>query len=122
MPKDWGDNGDRGKYWVPEYLWHKFENTVARYTKQEFNGEFDTIKPVMILKPPTSKYVKAKLDEVCHRLQGLVNINEEACRKALTTTQLDSFSMSQRKEFVEINMRLDAKFSFREELKKSSQA
>lgn len=131
MPQGWGIQNDEfeeddeekdkqksGKYWVPDYLWRRFELRVSQLVQEEFNGSYTTLKPIMILKPPTSEYVKEKLEDMCQKLQALTNINEEACQKALTTTQLDHISNDKRKMFVEINMNPKATFSFREELKK----
>lgn len=72
----------------------------------------------MILKPPTSSYIKEKLEIMCQKLQTITHINEEACQKALTTKQLDHISVNERKKFIETNMSLTTKFSFKEELKK----
>lgn len=128
MPEGWGtqndgleDNEDKqksGKYWVPEYLWRQFETTIEQLVQKEFNGNYTTLKPIMILKPPTSEYVKEKLEDMCQKLQSLTHINEEACQKALTTTQLDHISNDKRKLFVEINMNPKTSFSFKQELKK----
>lgn len=128
MPEGWGtqndefeDNEDKqksGKYWVPEYLWRQFETRIEQLVQKEFNGNYTTLKPIMILKPPTSEYVKEKLEDMCQKLQSLTHINEEACQKALTTTQLDHISNDKRKLFVEINMNPKTTFSFKQELKK----
>lgn len=128
MPEGWGtqndgleDNEDKqksGKYWVPEYLWRKFETRIEQLVQKEFNGNYTTLKPIMILKPPTSEYVKEKLEDMCQKLQSLTHINEVACQKALTTTQLDHISNDKRKMFVEINMNPKTSFSFKQELKK----
>lgn len=128
MPEGWGtqndgleDNEDKqksGKYWVPEYLWRQFETRIEQLVQKEFNGNYTTLKPIMILKPPTSEYVKEKLEDMCQKLQSLTHINEEACQKALTTTQLDHISNDKRKLFVEINMNQKTSFSFKQELKK----
>lgn len=128
MPEGWGaqndgleDNEDKqksGKYWVPEYLWRQFETRIEQLVQKEFNGNYTTLKPIMILKPPTSEYVKEKLEDMCQKLQSLTHINEEACQKALTTTQLDHISNDKRKLFVEINMNPKTSFSFKQELKK----
>lgn len=128
MPEGWGAQNDEleneedkqksGKYWVPEYLWRRFETRIEQLVQEEFNGNYTTLKPIMILKPPTSEYVKEKLEDMCHKLQTLTHINEEACQKALTTTQLDHISNDKRKMFVEINMNQKIAFSFKQELKK----
>lgn len=132
MPEDWGepkpsipkskDSEEKdkkyGKYWVPDYIWNKFEKRIEQLVKQEFNGEFDTLKPVIVLRPPTSKYIKEKLEKMCQKLQSLTHINEEACRKALTTAQLDYITNNQRKLFIEINMTPNPEFSFKKEIKK----
>lgn len=107
-----------GKYWVPEYLWNKFETRIQQLVQEEFNGDYKTLKPIMILRPPTSAYVKEKLEIMCQKLQTITHINEEACQKALTTKQLDHISADERKRFIETNMNLTTKFSFKEELKK----
>ena len=125
MPQDWGiEHRDRegnlksGKYWVSDYTWAKFENKIKQLLKEEFNDVYVDLKPIIILKPPTSERIQEKLGELCHKLEALININEEVCKKALTTTQLDHISNKDRKRFVETNMKLKTPISFREELKK----
>lgn len=136
MPEGWGVKDDdedelfevesedekekkkSGKYWVPEHLWLTFENRISELVREAFNGQFDTLKPIMILKPPTSEYVKEKLEKMCRELQALTHINAEACQKALTTSQLDHISNDQKKLFIEINMNPKTKFSFKAELRK----
>lgn len=107
-----------GKYWVPDYVWLKFEKRIQQMVQEEFEGNYDNLKAIIVLKPPTSQYVKERLEILCQKLQAITHINEEACQKALTTTQLDHITTSQRKKFVEINMSLKTTFSFRDELRK----
>lgn len=136
MPEDWGkikrpeeeleqikelENEEKkksGKYWVPDYKWKQFENRIAELTKEKFNDNYDYLRIVMILKPPTLPYVINKLNKLCKELEGLTHINEEACRKALTIPSLDYATNIERKKFIEINMKQNPPVSFKEMLNK----
>ena len=136
MPEDWGvvknkdedieiikededeKKGKSGKYWVPDHIWEQFEKRIKQLVYDEFGDEYDDLKPIMVLRPPTSEYVKERLEKMCKKLQALTHINEEACKKALATTQLDYITTESRKRFIETNMNLKTKFSFKKELEK----
>ena len=136
MPEDWGvvknkdesieiiKEGEKekknksGKYWVPDYIWKQFEERIKQLVYDEFGDKYDDLKPIMVLRPPTSEYIKERLEDMCKKLQTLTHINEEACKKALTTTQLDHISAESRKQFIETNMNLKTRLSFKKELEK----
>lgn len=114
MPKDWG-NENKGRYWVPEWQWRKFELRIKELTKEKFNGNYDNMKPILMVTCPTSEWVQKKTAQLCNELNALQEINEESCRKVMDSksTQMDSITQRQRKEFIEINMKPNPPINFK---------
>ena len=130
LPEDWGkyndnellpdleENKKQGKYWVPNYTWMAFEKRIKELVEQRFNYQYDNLKLVKVLSPPTIPKIRERLQELCNQLQATTHINEEVCRKALTISSLDYSTNKERKKFIELNIALNPSISFKEELDK----
>lgn len=126
MPENWGiefkdKNGNikSGKFWVPEGQWKRFQSRVQELVKIRFNNGFDDLKPITRIDCPATDWLKKKSAQLCKQLNAITEINEESCRKALDTKskQLDNITQMQRKQFIEINMKANPPFLFKEKLK-----
>lgn len=130
LPEDWGkyndnellpdleENKKQGKYWVPNYTWIAFEKRIKELVEQRFNYQYDNLKLVKVLSPPTIPKIRERLQELCDQLQATTHINEEVCRKALTISSLDYSTNKERKKFIELNIAMNPPISFKEELDK----
>lgn len=131
LPKDWGTYDNKllpeleeenkkkqGKYWVPNYTWIVFEKRIKELVEQRFNYQYDNLKLVKVLSPPTIPKIREKLQELCTELQATTHINEEVCKKALNISSLDYSTNIERKKFIELNIALNPPLSFKEELEK----
>lgn len=130
LPEDWGkyndnellpdleENKKQGKYWVPNYTWMAFEKRIKELVEQRFNYQYDNLKLVKVLSPPTIPKIRERLQELCNQLQATTHINEEVCRKALTISSLDYSTNKERKKFIELNIAMNPSISFKEELDK----
>lgn len=111
MPDKW--EGE----WVPDWMWHKFEKRVSELTRETFGGNYCDIRLVYIISPPNAEWLQYKLMKTYEGIEALSGINQEACRKILTTTQLDSHTGEDRKNFIEVNMSNNPKILFKEILR-----
>lgn len=129
MPPGWGndiqDTTDlqlselkRGRFWVPQEQYVAFQNRIIDLVKEKFNEKYNDMKSIYILSAPTNEWIKKELSSLCNQLEALTNINSEACKKALTTSQLDSYTGEQRKEFIHYNMNQNPPFLFKDKIKK----
>ena len=130
LPGDWGkyndnellpdleENKNQGKYWVPNYTWMAFEKRIKELVEQRFSYQYDNLKLVKVLSPPTIPKIRQRLQQLCGELQATAHINEEVCRKALTISSLDYSTNKERKKFIELNIALNPPISFKEELDK----
>lgn len=130
LPEDWGkyndnellpdleENKKQGKYWVPNYTWMAFEKRIKELVEQRFNYQYDNLKLVKVLSPPTVPKIRERLQELCDQLQATTHINEEVCKKALTISSLDYSTNKERKKFIELNIAMNPPISFKEELDK----
>lgn len=93
--------------WMPLEDWKKFKKILAQVTQQHFNGEYQSMKPVYILTPPTEEWLQRKLDKLYAEINIPVfeEINKEAARKILATKQLNKFSIEERNKFVDMNVK-----------------
>ena len=110
MPKNWGGT------WVPDYKWLQFEKRVSELTREVFGKNYCDVRLVNVISPPDEKWLHHKLAETYKSLESLTGINKEACRKVLSTTQLDDISNAQRKKFVALNMSPIPPMIFKNEL------
>lgn len=130
LPEDWGkyndiellpdleENKKQGKYWVSNYTWTAFEKRIKELVEQRFNYQYDNLKLVKVLSPPTIPKIRERLQELCNQLQATTHINEEVCRKALTISSLDYSTNKERKKFIELNIAMNPPISFKEKLDK----
>lgn len=130
LPEDWGkyndnellpdleENKKQGKYWVPNYTWMAFEKRIKELVEQRFNYQYDNLKLVKVLSPPTIPKIRERLQELCNQLQATTHINEEVCRKALTISSLDYSTNKERKKFIELNIAMNPPVIFKEKLDK----
>lgn len=93
--------------WMPLEDWKKFKRVLSQVTQQHFNGEYQSMKPVYILTPPTEEWLQRKLDKLYAEINIPVfeEINKEAARKILATKQLNKFSIEERNKFVDMNVK-----------------
>lgn len=96
--KCFGSNWKGG--WMPTTAWRKFEKELSEQVYQETYGKYNMLRRIYILSPPTEEYIKAQLAKLYKNAPELEKINSEACRKILATTQLDIYSLNQRKQFI----------------------
>jgi len=111
MPSKWENE------WVPEWQWNKFEKRVSELTEKKFNGEYCDVKLVNVISPPSLDWLKDKLTKIYKDIEDLTGINKEACRKILTTTQLDNYTGEEKKNFIKINMSKNPEISFKSKLR-----
>lgn len=111
MPEQW--EGE----WVPDWKWFEFEQYISKLTKERFNNKYCDLRHVTILSPPTEKWLENKLKETYKTIEAITGINEEACHKILTTSQLNENTGIQRKTFIDVNIGLRPPFLFKNKLK-----
>ena len=94
--------------WMPLESWKRFKKLLAQATEEYFNGEYQSMKPVYILTPPTEAWLQRKLDKLYAEINIPVfeEINKEAARKILATKQLNKFSLDEREKFIDMNVNL----------------
>lgn len=102
--------------WLPNQIYKNLNDRVTELTIEKFDGEYCDLKRVTLLLPPEQTWVTTKLAEIYKSLPALHDINEEACRKILATSQLDEFTGADRKRFIEVNLALSPKVSLKKEL------
>lgn len=87
--------------WMPEEVWRDFEKRVNERIKKY---GYDSLKKVMSLSPPSKEYMINELRKLYSQIDNLSEIQEKAQNKVLTTTQLDDYSLDQKKNFIKYNM------------------
>lgn len=100
--------------WVPDDKWAAFKSAITKLVQERFNLIYFDMKPVTVFSPPAEDWLRDKLAEIYKQAPALESINAEACRKILSTTQLDSFTGQERKHFVNTNIVLNPEISFKE--------
>lgn len=106
MPPNWGKVIDNKIYkpYVSQELYKKFEARLAELTHAAFDGKYDTVKEVYIIKPATKEWIANRLLDVYEHYPSFERINKEACAKIIQTSQLSCITGKQRREFVDIAM------------------
>ena len=87
--------------WMPEEVWRDFEKGVNERIKKY---GYDSLKKVMSLSPPNKEYMINELRKLYSQIDNLSEIQEKAQEKVLSTTQLDDYSLEQKKNFIKYNM------------------
>lgn len=118
MPEGWGQEG---KNWVAEWKWKAFEKRIAELVKERFDGKYIDMREIIIMRPPSIEWLESKVNKIYSEISNLTDINIEACRKIMETTQLDNNTGAERKKFIEINMALCPPIKFKEELIKKNE-
>ena len=112
MPDNW-----RGE-WVPKGQWENFEIRIRQLVIEYFKGQYDDMKCITIISPPSKKWINNRLEKIYKELNALEKINEESCNKILNTTQLNQHTNAQRQKFIDINIKQRPDISFKEKLKR----
>lgn len=112
MPKDW--EGE----WLADWKWVEFERYISKITKERFDGKYCDLRHITIISPPSVKWLENRLMETYRDIEAVTGINQEACHKILTTSQLDSNTGEERKKFIEVNMSLNPPLMFKEKINK----
>lgn len=115
MPEQW--EGE----WVPDWKWVDFERHIGKLTKERFDNEYCDLRHITIISPPTKEWLESRLMETYSKIEDLTGINQEACQKIMTTTQLDKNTGEERRKFVEVNMAIRPTISLKEKLKEKKQ-
>lgn len=110
LPEDWAGE------WVNEKLWAKFESRLKELIRAKSKNTYVDLKTIIILSPPSESWLKDRLQEIYKAIPALDEINNEACDKILTTSQLDTMTNVQRRNFVEYNIKQNPAVSFRAKL------
>lgn len=111
LPQEWTGG------WVPDWQWYNFEARISELVKEKFGENYCDMKRVIILSPPSKKWLEQRLQEMYRDISALTGINKEACNKILNTTQLDKQTGDERKNFIKVNMSSMPPFLFKEKLK-----
>lgn len=106
MPPNWGKmiNNKIYKPYVSQETYDKFEKRLKELTKAAFDGKYDTVKEVYVIKPATKEWIVNRLLDVYEHYPSFERINKEACAKIIQTSQLSCIDGRQRREFVDINI------------------
>ena len=106
MPPNWGKVVDNKVYkpYVSQELYNKFEARLGELTKEAFDGKYDLVKEVYVIKPATKEWIANRLLDVYEHYPSFEKINKEACAKIIQTSQLSCITGKERREFVDINM------------------
>lgn len=107
----------KNESWLPGPIYNELNDKIKSLTRNEFNNEYFDLKEIVVLLPPKEEWITSKLTEIYKALPALHEINEEACRKILTTKQLDKFTGEDRKRFIEVNLKPNPAISLKQELK-----
>lgn len=122
MGENWNGN------YIDNTVWNKFQKAINSEIKEKYakKNEWEEMRRIRVYSPSTSERVKERLLEICQRLDGEA-INEEAQKRILTKEhagityvkeggkkQDSDVTIYQRKEFVETNINLHPKVSFRD--------
>ena len=116
MPKGWAGE------WVGEKLWAEFEKAIQKriHDEPEFNHAYYDLKKITVIYPPTDEWINKKLIRIYKELKNpdIQRLNEEACHKIMSTTQLKDFFDNDRRFFIDTNIIQQPKIDFKAELKK----
>ena len=104
--------------WLPFSLYDELNRKIAQLTKEKFNNQYCDLKRIVALTPPATSWVVEKLTQIYQSMPALSEINKEACRKILTTSQLDEFTGYERRKFIDVNMSREPKVLIKNELAK----
>lgn len=106
MPPNWGKVIDNKIYkpYVSQDTYTRFEARLKELTKAAFDGKYDTVKEVYVIKPATKEWIANRLLDVYEHYPSFERINKEACAKIIQTSQLSCITGKQRREFVDVNM------------------
>lgn len=118
--KDVGDrvvSPDWKNEWLSEGVWVNFKKELAKAVSEQSNGKYCDLRKVLIVSPPSEHWVQAKLDEMFRNTPALKEINQEACKKILATTQLNINSANEKAKFIEVNMKPNPPFLIKDRLK-----
>lgn len=120
MPPEWGNvvNGIRHRPFVPIQTYRQFQARLAELVKAEFEGIYETVKEVYIIKPSTKEWITSRLLDVYKHYPSFERINEKACLKIIQTSQLNCITGEQRREFIDVNMTVNPTIDLRQEIKK----
>lgn len=101
----------------PSYKLAEFDMALGKEIHKATDGKYCKMKKVNIILPPYNEWMIEKLKEIYSEIPNFKEINEEACRKILETTQLDKYTNEERKKFVLFNMSNNPPFMFKNKLK-----
>lgn len=101
----------------PEYKLAEFESVLNKRISEATSNKFCKLKRVNVILPPYDEWMINKLKEIYAKIPNFEEINKEACKKVLETTQLDGYTNKERKEFILFNMSNNPPFLFRDKLK-----
>lgn len=104
--------------YYPKERLMEFERVLNRSISEATDGKYCKLKKVSVILPPDKEWMVEKLKEIYNQEPDFKEINEEACRKVLDTSQLDSFTNDERKQFILYNMTKNPPMSFRDELER----
>lgn len=110
LPDDW--HGE----WVQAWRWEEFEDKVRELVQEYFNGTYSDLKPITIVSPPRAEYLKEILSHIYDDTPELKDINNEACNKLFSTSQLKEYTDDDRKMLVDISIRDDAEISLKKKI------
>ena len=112
------EKGESKKIWMPLPIYNSLQTKIVQLVFEKFNGEYCDLKEISVLKPPEGKWIHKKLTEIYKQIPALQDINAEACKKILNSTSInfDKFTGAERKRFIEVNIKLNPKFSIKSKL------
>lgn len=116
------DNETKNKVlWMPLPIYNSLQTRVAQLVQEKFNSVYCDLKEISVLKPPEGQWIYKKLTEIYKEMPALHEINAEVCRKILSSTSasFDKFTGSERKRFIEVNIKQNPRISLKGELEKT---
>lgn len=95
------------RVWLDYKVWNSLKKELKKKTMEWSHGLFDNIKSIKILTPPPEEWIRNKLIKTYQELNipAFEQINQEAMRKIMNTTQLSRFSEAQKMLFIDVNIR-----------------
>ena len=111
MPDNWAGE------WVTAWRWERFEEKIKELIIQYFQGEYIDMRSINIISPPREEYLIKKLNEVYGAVPELNKINEETCRKLLTTTQLNKYTGQEKIDLINLTIKQNPEISLKEKIK-----
>lgn len=112
MPDKWAGE------WVTAWRWERFEEKIKELVIQYFEGEYIDMRSINIISPPREEYLIKKLNDIYGEVPELNKINEETCRKLLTTKQLDKYTGEERQNLIDLTIKQNPEISLRDKIKK----